>query len=748
MKPGSLLRSVLVTGLALAMSMLPVRADDFAGYEWSISIWRGASPFSLAPPTNGPSPAFTARDVTDRTATFVADPFLVNDNGTWTMFFEVYDHGQGDIGVATSPDASHWTYRQIVVDEPFHLSFPYVFQYQNTWYMIPESHAARNVRLYKATSFPTQWTFVQTLLDNVDFVDPMIVLHNNTWYLFASPPTNDSLRLFTSASLTGPYTEHPRSPVVSGNGHISRGAGRLLDYNGQLYRYAQDDAPTYGIKTQAFQVTDLTTTTYAEVPVTQNPIAQPGKGGWNAQGMHTVNPVQFDATTWIAAVDGQGDSSMMSKGNWAITYDASQETTATNGVASNVLDGSASTTWQTQYQAASPPPPHEVQIDLGAGADVFGLRYLPRQDGGTRGNIGAWEFYLSADGVNWGQPVVYGTFTSDSARKEVRFDTATGRYARFREMSSATGDPYATVAEFDLLGATVYGNHPPTQSIQSPGADSTIYMGDALTFGGLGSDVDGDFPLAFLWRFDDGSGISNSTLQNPGPVVFRNPGTFVVTFRATDARGLSATAFDTRTITVLSKIIPQTNWRVTYFDSQETVGEYAPATNAIDGKKTTFWHTQWKDAQPPPPHEIQVDLGAFYDVEGFRYLPRQDGGLNGRFGQYEFFLSTDGTNWGAPVATGSFANDATEKEVKFQATTARYVRLREITSANGDLFGSMAELNVLGLASATAPSRGPRALFGLFPNLANDGALSSSFGTGGAGAASTGPQPLGGSRPR
>ncbi len=748
MKTGSLLRKALVSGLGLAFAMLPVRADDYAGYEWSIAIWRGPSPLALAPPSDGPTPTLTARDVTDRTATFVADPFIVNDNGTWTMFFEVYDHGQGDIAVATSPDASHWTYRQIVIDEPFHLSFPYVFQSQGTWYMIPESHAARNVRLYRATAFPTQWTFVQTLLDNVDFVDPMIVNRNNTWFLFAAPPTNDSLRLFTSASLTGPYTEHPLSPIVSGNGHVSRGAGRLLEYNGQLYRYAQDDAPTYGIRTQAFQITDLTTTTYAEVPVVQNPIAQPGKTGWNAQGMHTVNPVQFDASTWIAAVDGQGDSSMMSKANWAITYVDSQETTATNGAAANLLDGSPSTTWQTQFQAASPPPPHEVQIDLGASADVFGFRYLPRQDGGSRGNVGGFEFYVSADGVNWGQPVTYGSFANDGTRKEIRFDTASGRYARFRETSSAAGDPYATVAEFDLLGATVYGNHPPTQAIQSPGADTTIYMGDALTFAGLGSDVDGDFPLSYLWRFDDGSGVPNSTLQNPGPVVFRNPGIYNVTFRATDARGRAATAPDMRTITVLSKIIPQANWRVAYYDSQETVGEYAPASNAIDGNKATFWHTQWKGAQPPPPHEIQVDLGVYYDVEGFRYLPRQDGGVNGRFGQYEFYVSADGVTWGAPLATGTFANDATEKEVKFSPTTARYVRLREISAANGDLFASMAELNVLGLASVSGSNAGGRPQLGLLPNLANDSGPALGLGAGSSGTTTTGSGALGGNRPR
>ena len=58
------------------------------------------------------------------------------------------------------------------------------------------------------------------------------------------------------------------------------------------------------------------------------------------------------------------------------------------------------------------------------------------------------------------------------------------------------------------------------------------------------------------------------------------------------------------------------------------------------------------------------NMGASYSVSGLRYLPRQDGGsgaANGRIGQYEVYVSTDGTNWGTAVATGAFANDASQE---------------------------------------------------------------------------------------
>ena len=119
--------------------------------------------------------------------------------------------------------------------------------------------------------------------------------------------------------------------------------------------------------------------------------------------------------------------------------------------------------------------------------------------------------------------------------------------------------------------------------------------------------------------------------------------------------------------------IPKSGWTLKYVDSEELVGENGAAINAFDGNTGTMWHTRWSDSNPPPPHEIQIDLGLTYDTNGFYYLPRQDGGVNGRVKQYEFYVSADGVNWGTPVATGTFANDATRKQVSFTLKTGRFV---------------------------------------------------------------------------
>ena len=153
-----------------------------------------------------------------------------------------------------------------------------------------------------------------------------------------------------------------------------------------------------------------------------------------------------------------------------------------------------------------------------------------------------------------------------------------------------------------------------------------------------------------------------------------------------------------------SQLIPKTGWSITYVDSQELIGENGAAVNALDGSTATFWHTQWLSNNTPPPHEIQIDLGHVYSIDRFRYLPRQDGGVNGRIGLYEFYVSSDGVSWGTPVATGSFANSATEKEVSFAAKTGRFVRLRALSEVNGKPWTCMADLNLFGVADSTGTS--------------------------------------------
>ncbi len=141
----------------------------------------------------------------------------------------------------------------------------------------------------------------------------------------------------------------------------------------------------------------------------------------------------------------------------------------------------------------------------------------------------------------------------------------------------------------------------------------------------------------------------------------------------------------------------QSNFRIQYVDSQETIREYHPADHAIDGNPRTWWFSEWTGGVKRFPHEIQIDLGDLYDVDGFRYLPRQDRS-HGRVKDYKIFVSMDGKSWGNPVAAGRFPNTRREQEVRFAKKSGRYVRFLALSEVEGNSFASAAELNVLGTA--------------------------------------------------
>jgi F5/8 type C domain/Protein of unknown function (DUF4038)/Domain of unknown function (DUF5060)/Fibronectin type III domain len=148
-----------------------------------------------------------------------------------------------------------------------------------------------------------------------------------------------------------------------------------------------------------------------------------------------------------------------------------------------------------------------------------------------------------------------------------------------------------------------------------------------------------------------------------------------------------------------SGTIPQRQMGVVSVDSQDLVGGNYAATNVLDGNSATFWHTEWYVRAPRHPHTLVLDLGGRYQVDGFRYLPRQDRSPNGTIARYEFYVSDDRATWGTPTATGTLAANRTEKIVRFRAKAGRFVRLVALSEINGKPYTSVAELNIFGTAA-------------------------------------------------
>lgn len=287
-----------------------LRGVPFVGKKnrYSIGIYISESPLKFVSNNyNINNPVLTAANINDVEADFVADPFMVKENSIWYMFFEVMNAHtkQGDIGCAISNDGLNWVYKQIVLDEPFHLSYPYVFKWKGDYYMIPESCEVNSVRLYKAVDFPTRWSLIGTLLYG-NYVDSSIFRYDDIWWLFTetNPTGNDTLSIYYANDLIGPWTEHPMSPVVEGDANIARPGGRVLIVDGRIIRYTQDDDPTYGNQVRAFEIDLLTTRNYEEHEIEESPILKASGNGWNAKGMHHIDPHQIYENKWITCVDG------------------------------------------------------------------------------------------------------------------------------------------------------------------------------------------------------------------------------------------------------------------------------------------------------------------------------------------------------------------------------------------------------------------------------------------------------------
>ena len=269
---------------------------------FSIGICRGPAPLELDPADA--RPVLTRDDVTDVSASYVADPFLARSSNGWHMLFEVWnwEANKGEIGLASSADGDNWSYDGIVLAEQFHLSYPHVFCWEEDWYLVPESSQANEVRLYRAADFPRRWTQAGTLLEG-EYVDPSLFRFEERWWLFAGRG-HDELRLFGADSLSGPWVEHPESPVVAGDLSRARPAGRVLVEKARLVRFGQDCSPVYGSAVHAFEIVELTPERYRERPLSQRPLMTGSGRGWNAGGMHHVDLQNDPRGGWIAAVDG------------------------------------------------------------------------------------------------------------------------------------------------------------------------------------------------------------------------------------------------------------------------------------------------------------------------------------------------------------------------------------------------------------------------------------------------------------
>lgn len=224
---------------------------------------------------------------------FWADPFVVERNGQTYVFVEelFFAKKLGTIAVLTLDAEGRITSNTPLLERPYHLSYPFVFEHQGTWYMIPETNGNRSVEVYRCTHFPDQWAFEKTLLRDVPALDATLLEHDGRWWMFVNlisdegKSTWDSLHLFyADGPLSENWTAHPLNPIVA-DVRSARPAGRLFLRDGKLMRPSQDSTHRYGYGLRLNRVDKLTTTDYVETCV--ETLTPPR--GRNIIATHTLN---------------------------------------------------------------------------------------------------------------------------------------------------------------------------------------------------------------------------------------------------------------------------------------------------------------------------------------------------------------------------------------------------------------------------------------------------------------------------
>jgi hypothetical protein len=206
---------------------------------------------------------------TDR---FWADPFVVYRDDKYYVFIEEYEYERkkGYISVLTIDSKGNSSTPAKVLERPYHLSYPYLFEYQGDLFMIPESAKNRTIEAYKCTRFPDQWEFHKVLMANVIAQDATLYYFNQKWWMFVTmvehdgAPCTDELFLFyADQPFSDNWSPHPMNPIHS-DVRRGRSAGNIFEYNGRHYRPSQNSVQKYGRGMKISQIVNLTEEFYEE----------------------------------------------------------------------------------------------------------------------------------------------------------------------------------------------------------------------------------------------------------------------------------------------------------------------------------------------------------------------------------------------------------------------------------------------------------------------------------------------------
>ncbi|RAX37924.1 glucosamine inositolphosphorylceramide transferase family protein [Rhizobium tropici] len=201
---------------------------------------------------------------------YLADPFAVKKGDTLHVFVEAYDyrtkHGfieRHEVG----PDLE-WRGKAVALTRPFHLSYPFLLEQHGEVLMVPESHMAGEIALYRAHAFPDRWVREAVLLADVPAAEACLIQHQETWWMFYTivgigARDQRELHVAFSERLTGPWKTHPGNPVLVDRAGARPGGTPFLSADDKIVLPVQDCSVSYGGSIRFLQFDELSQTRIA-----------------------------------------------------------------------------------------------------------------------------------------------------------------------------------------------------------------------------------------------------------------------------------------------------------------------------------------------------------------------------------------------------------------------------------------------------------------------------------------------------
>jgi hypothetical protein len=196
--------------------------------------------------------------------TFMADPFGLWRDERLNLFVETYDYRErlGRIEVLILDRSFNVLTRRVALEEPWHLSYPFLIESEGAVYMLPEAHRSGRLTLYRAEDLPFEWKPVHTIgLDHVP-IDATPAFYDGLWWLFYTPARSraekfGALHVAFAPTLMGPWRAHPLNPVRFDMSSARPGGTPIISSDGIILP-VQDCSRTYGGAMRALHITRLT----------------------------------------------------------------------------------------------------------------------------------------------------------------------------------------------------------------------------------------------------------------------------------------------------------------------------------------------------------------------------------------------------------------------------------------------------------------------------------------------------------